>query len=668
MSELADVEGRRASVHALEKRDSVAPPELARFLGDDDWRVRKDAAGAAARYLEADDVLDMLAAAVLQGEDVGLRNAAIEAFSLAPVRARAGVARVLGAAMERAEPTARKFVCAALVGGGESGAAILLREALSPDAMTASAAVEALARIDGEVATGGLVHALAGDSQVVRLAALEGLSMRAARVPLDVVHRHLGDPLLRNRALELLGLTGDAGAIPLLTRWLEEPRARISAILGLHRLASERTLEGPVGAALVAASPAFVEPAIAMVDGPDPTRAEAAAHVLVLARAPSVLAPLARLAARIELGPPVLSALRGFGGAALGPLVDAIPRLEGGAAAWALEVASELADSAPPRAVAALRSAVRHALAGSDPQLLVAAAFACTAWAEDADAARLVALGAHPDPRVAQAAGDALESLARRAPDSVEIALENEPNEALLSWSRGASALPPKMALEKLKETLSGGDGAARRAAVEALVLCDGEEAAELAGMALADEDPRVRVTAVRTLAELRTEAARPRAKETLLLALRAPDAPVRAAAVRALGSLGVDLDDATVQRLAKDDGAEVVAAMVAGVRPGDPRTAVVLEEALGNADPEVQKEVLRAAIRVGDPRAEALLVARLSHAGWDVRREAALGLSAIDAVPSAASRVVMEARLLVETDDLVRLALEDALGRGAGG
>lgn len=661
-----DVEARRAALVALGARTAPDPGVLRAFLADDDWRVRKDAAAEAARHLGEPRVRALLCEAVLQGEDVGLRNAAIEALTLAPPPLHGTVATLLAEALARAAPTARKFVCAALVGGGTAGVPLLLEEAVSADAMTASAAVEALARIEGPAAEVGLARALGADSQVVRLAALEGLIARGARVPIDVVRPHLADPLLRNRALELAGLSEDDAAIPLCVRALAEPRTRTSATLGLSRLGRSPERSGAVGEALAGALDERTVAALCvLIDGADLERAEAAAHVLLSGRAPASLAPLCRLAARAELGGHVLSALSAFGAAALVPLVAAIPSLEGAAAAWALEVASELAEGAPPNAVSALREAVRRALGSNDPQLLVAAASACAAWAEDADAARLVVLGAHGDPRVAAAAGDALAALARRAPGSVEIALENEPGEALFSWSRGASALPPKMALEKLKETISGGDPAARRAAVEALVLVDGEDAADLAGIALADEDPRVRLSAVRTLSELRAEEARPLARASLLYALRAPDAPVRAAAVRALASLGEPLEADTVLRLARDEAPEVVAAIVARIGEGaGPGAAAVLDVAAASPDPEVQKEIVRAVLRAGDPRAQDWLVERLASPAWDVRREAALALVRLGP-PGPVVRAALEARLAVEPDDLVRAAMHRALGSG---
>lgn len=666
MTAESDVEQRRAALRALAASRQPDPIRLRAFLADDDWRVRKDAAAEAAQRLTDPRISALLSEAVLQGDDVGLRNAAIEAFSRAPVGSRAAVAALLEDALGRAMPTARKFVCAALVGGGALGARLLLGEAVSADAMTASAAVEALAQIEGPQAEEGLVRALSADSQVVRLAALEGLLARGARLPVDAVSPHVGDPLLRNRALELLGQSGDPAAAALCARALGDPRARVSAALGLSSLARDPDQASAVERALDNALDAPSTAALAaLVDGSDVGRAEAAAHVLVLARASSVLAPLARLAARTELGAHVLAALRAFGGAALRPLVEALDVLEGAAAGWALEVASELAVDAPPDAVRTLREAVRRALGASDPQILIAAAGACAIWAEDADAGRLVALGTHADARVAAAAGDALASLARRAPTSVKIALGNEPRQALLSWSRGASALPPKMALEKLKETLSGGDPAERRAAVEALVLVDGVEAAELAGMALADEDPWVRLSAVRTLSDLRAPSARPLARTSLLYALRAPDAPVRAAAVRALAQLDEPLDRETVSRLAHDESAEVLAATVARIRPGDGEHAtVVLDAAAASPDPEVQKEVVRAIVRAGDPRAERWLLERLTHAAWDVRREAALGLATLGP-PSPRVRATLASQLATEPHDLVLDALRRTLERG---
>ena len=69
---------RRAVVRAASDQGGPALAVLLmRALGDEDWRVRKEAAHAAVRRAEELAMMEPLVHAICQGENVGLRNAAL---------------------------------------------------------------------------------------------------------------------------------------------------------------------------------------------------------------------------------------------------------------------------------------------------------------------------------------------------------------------------------------------------------------------------------------------------------------------------------------------------------------------------------------------------------------------------------------------------------------
>lgn len=702
---LASAEVRRQAALALSERppaDAVA--QVLGALSDPDWRVRKEAAASAARLAarggDAEPTITRaLADALLQPDDVGLRNAAIEAFAQIGERG----APALVDALERAPATARKFVCAALGGAGAGGVPALAELSRDPDPNTATVALESLARTGGAAAEEALRAQLDARDWVVRLAALEGLAALGARVPVARLAPMIADPLVRRFALRLLGRSGDPAAVPVLLATLPGATgvAEIAEIaLALAALGEEVRGPGAHGAegqdgraaerhaaevALASGAPAIgaAERAAlrALVSDDDVIVGRAAASLVLWARDVDALGVVAALAARAELGKPALAALAAFGADAVRPLLSIAPGLDPPARAWALEAAAELATlgggsgRVDPELGREVHAALRAALESRDEVVAHAAARGLSFWAEPGDAAALVQLGATRSGAVARAAGTALEALAHSAPQSVEIALDSAPPDRADAWSGAVSALPEGVALEKLRAAIASGEPAARRSAVLALDRVDGAEAAEVASMALADEDVDVQVAAVTVLARLRDPAAQRAAASTLRVALRDERAAVRAAAVRALGTIGDPAARSDVLELLRDAGPGVaLAAMVAlralggAERASETDVEELLVDVLGHPDEEVVKEGLRTVAESTLARKEARLAIGLAHAAWDVRRLAA---SLIGAIGSAEARARLEERARVETDDLVRSAIADALAgaaRPAGG
>jgi len=106
-----DAEARRRAAHQLGRVDDPANgPLLVRALGDEDWRVRKEAARVAVEVAVPWGLLPDLVDAIVQGENVGLRNAALEALERLGPRA----ANALLVALPRVPDGARKFLVVAL--------------------------------------------------------------------------------------------------------------------------------------------------------------------------------------------------------------------------------------------------------------------------------------------------------------------------------------------------------------------------------------------------------------------------------------------------------------------------------------------------------------------------------------------------------------------------
>ncbi|MBX7193610.1 MAG: hypothetical protein K1X94_16255, partial [Sandaracinaceae bacterium] len=197
MSHTPDVEARRLEALAM-RGGAIDPARLSALLGDEDWRVRKQAAEVASEAIDREGVPELLVAGLLQPDDVGLRNASVEAFARAAASLAARIAAALREALARAPRTARKFVAAALVGAGEGAIEPLAALVRDDDVMTASCAVEALASVarrgvDSHAVAALLAEALTRTEPVLRLAALDGLIAIAADVEAAVLGPLLED-------------------------------------------------------------------------------------------------------------------------------------------------------------------------------------------------------------------------------------------------------------------------------------------------------------------------------------------------------------------------------------------------------------------------------------------------------------------------------------------
>ena len=657
-----DPEERRRATSALPSApDGERGALLIRALGDVDWRVRKEGARVAASVAEDWGLLPELVDGLCQGENVGLRNSALEVLERLGPRA----ANALLVALPRVPEPARKFVVAALGFAGGAGVEKLAELSRDAEPNTAQAAIEALARVGGDRAEEALRGHLEAEDPVQRLAALEGLERLQAQVSLDALAPLLGDRLVRRLALRILGYSEEPGAAATLLGALEDGgAASLEATVALGRLL---TRGGPAAREMAKLAEGLSEPVrkhlrTVAQSGRDEAR-RAATWVLLLARDEQSLGAAAELAADDRLPPVALDVIRRWGGSAIRPLVDASSELSPRGRAIALQMASDLAARAEPApdVLRSLRAALRALLSSDEATVVAAGAEALGRWAEPEDAKLLLrAARAFPE-QVARAAGRALERLASSAPDAVEAELSSVP----LDGQLGAALLPAVAALggqsatDLLQATLNADDPRARRAAVMALPRLGGERAVELAGFALADEDVDVQVAAVTVLAQL-SKSGGDLGVAPLRLALRASFEPVIAAAARALGQIRDRASIATMRELVSEGRPGVAVAAMEALRVmEDPALDDLLVEALGQEDEELVKEALRAIAQSEAPRREARIALALEHSAWDVRQLAASLLGQLGTDEARASLTKRRGR---EGDKGVRESIDSAL------
>jgi HEAT repeat protein len=678
-----DIDRRLISDDPEERR--IAVPEIAglpdsrwasclvRALGDSNWRVRKEAVTAARSFAASRDVLHALVKVLGPGDNVGLRNATVEAlasFGAAAVKA-------LALALPELDADGRKLAAEVLARAGDS-AAILLLEALfdDEDPNVRVAAIEAVAHVgavDVNRAAVLLERCLLTRDNLSVLTALDGLNRLGVAVGWPLLKPHLANSVLRDAVLVAAGLSGNAEAAPHLVRALSSSHGR-----------SFRTAVGAL-ATFVAADPASRKATRAAMSTLTETNrrrlvelalepsddVEARRCVLLVVgalgtteAADAVIEALAddRLAAEAE------QALDMLGPAAILALAR---RARSGAPderAACVEQLGRLADEGT-RSIAC--QAILDAAADGAPDVVRAA---LGALAEVGDEATLgfASRWLSPDatPAVRKAASDALASAAARHPGAAAaMAREVRPESAEAAMAATVIGVVSSPIFESMADDIaflaaaaSNPSAIVRRAAVEALSRFFGHGAVAAASFGLTDEAPEVQLAAIRALGRMRDTQGRPVGVGPLLEAVHTfADERLGVSAIEALGETG---DSSALEvLLAVTRGAaanRAVAAVEAIGRIEAVGRVDALILALSHAEPEVVKAALRVISKEErDPRAMAHVAASLDHETWDVRRLAA---ELLGRRYDSATRNLLRQRLILEREPLVRAEIQRSL------
>lgn len=663
----SDPEVRRVAVGSLAQLGTESIPLIIRALGDEDWRVRKEATQVVSELPPSKELATAIARAFLPNENVGLRNAAVEAMAVQGQWAIEAVEMIC----DRLDADGRKLAAEALGASRQPAAErILCSLALDGDQNVRVAAIEALGHVGAagtlEV-TSVLSTALGAAEPVERLSALQAINELGIALEWPVLHRLASDALLQRSVWNAAARMADADSGLLLARAITECResdfpwavqalaARINHDAGsvpllrgalrdfclerrtwLHQVLGSEMLEHRQAALLalsVLGGDDAVKVAFDVLD--DDSLAATAERALVLLRH-EALAFLREKAMR-----------------AVQPAEQAL----------AIEMMARLIERSPsPEALATICEALN-----SENPTVLRAAFeflehtsdeACLKRAFDRfDAAAAV---------VESFAVKALQSMVRRhaafATKLVSAAKLNGPDAlaAVVTMATliNCSVQDAKARREFLSSALAHESPQVRRIAIESLVSCGDSASTAMALFALTDEEPQVRRAAVRALGR----ASDAGAVERLIEIVRtSEDTDLVVSAVQALGESD-NAKSLQVLRPVARSGAPVVAvaAVEAIGRLSDVRRVDALIDSLSHSDAEVVKASLQMLASESDLRTNAHLGACLDHEAWDVRRLAADLLGRIDDDSVAA---LLRTKLALEPEPLVREAILRALG-----
>jgi HEAT repeat protein len=659
----ANPEVRRRAAQALAEHDAPGVGELVlRALSDEDWRVRKEAVGVAPLVPRRDEVLRALAGGLADRDDVGLRNAAVEALiAIGPDAIPIAID-----ALAKLDADGRKLAVEALGGIPDDRTAEALVGGLGDqDPNVRYAIVEALGAVAvtsdavRQRAWNALAELLDDDDTQMRIAALEALLRLEAPLGFRTLEPLLGDPILRRLAMKALGHSPEEEAALTLAHTLLDPDPvvaafALTALATWIRLASRRPLEFLRERLVKDGTSARALPKL---DKPE-LRADVLLVSAVVAGPDEVGAVLAALEDP-DLAPQLEDATTILARDATGELLAQLGSITSSRRAELLWLVAGSGAVLLPDAL----EIVRAQLHAESADVRSAALHILSMRGDARDLPRALTALDDADVRAAGAASSAVLAMTVRFPSVARGELERltgggQPSLAvsvlLLGLVRAGAQREGDV--ELLRRALNAGATKTRRAAVEALAELGGENAKALAVSALADEEREVRLAAVRTLGVLAHESA----LEELIDQVK--DLETIAAACRALGTANPDRCLAVAQRLVRSSDAAIACAAVEAAGPlHGARREDVLLAAMEHRDAEVVKLALSEVHRSQSARSLARLGLCLDHESWEVRRLAAELLGEQRDAPAQA---LLRGRLERETDPGVRESIVSALGR----
>ncbi len=672
-------EARRVAVQQITKvRGRDGPELLLRALGDDDWRVRKEATLVASNLERREEVIAALVAALEDTFNIGLRNAAVEALIAVGPDA-------VGATIEtfaRIDADARKLAVEVLGGSADARGTVALASALTDDdGNVRAAAAEALgnAALAGEesreTATAALVAALTTSDVFLKIAALESLARLEARLPWAIFEPCAADPLLRRYAIAAAAGSREPDAVRALARATGDPSPTIvrEALVALGDLVGECGEGDPL---LVCARETLEVTANGRVnarraarDGEDTRARSGALLVLGLLRDSEDVAALVDALGDDDVAERAEMALRLFGPSAVTPLLSVARDSKAPVRAAALTLVASLEGAG----IAEVRLALREALRASSVDVISCGVEALGQLGDAADLRRVAPLIWHSDERVAATATNAVAELGARHVTAARALLrEVRPGQdpiVLGCILLGAIASTQPLRDEDvrlLERALGHDDPEVRRAAIDALAQAGSAAAADAVTFALADEEHEVKLSAVRALGRLG------RGEALVGVVSDTRDPALAAAALRALGEADPERALQAARPLVAHTDAAIACAAVAAIGHIDSsftsgrapaQVAAAREDALFAALDHPEAEVVKLALSVlGEQpgvRALARLGLCLDHASWEIRRVAA---ELLGHTKTPAAQGLLRARYERERDPTVREAIAAAV------
>lgn len=627
-------------------------------LGDDSWRVRKEAVEVLVAARPGRGEIDGLIELLRHEDNAGLRNATAEVL----VRLGKRAVPALLDHLQDCDQDLRKLVVDTLAAIGERSAVPALLQTLDdPDVNVAAAAAEALGAIGDRTAVPALLQALDRQQHdFFRFNALSALGRIAAPGPLPPVVAQLArHDMLRLAAYECLGKIGaDTAAADLLLEGLQSglPSLRFVALRSLAAVLQH--LEPLFRQAVIDQLKGLLEQGLletltqAIASG-KPDLAEAVMALLEALTDPRCLPLLMQVIVDERLSLRAMEALQSIGTAAIAPSIARYAMADETERAAICSLLGRLGQLQPD-----VEQTIGQALSDEAPLVRRAAAAAAGLLPSAALLSAVTGLLEDDEPAVRDAA---LQTLRARGGSHSELVREiagQMISSGLPEHRRAAVLLCAASGdCEQLTLLMKDEHAAVRESAVRAVGRLALATSCPSLVMALVDEAEEVRIAAAESLSGCcdKSDGVAP-----LRLALQDPSSWVQSAALRSLVALtGQEALPDALELWQRGDEVAQLACLEAFDLLAAPEGFVLISQALGQRDGEVLKEVIEVLARHKPDLLLPWLHHILSHTDWDVRMSA---VRACASLPPGERHELLRMTLDREDHDLVRQTLRQLL------
>lgn len=590
-------ETRREALQGLKGRPIRETRDLLfSTMGDESWRVRKEAVNVFVAAEPDEDSIDALLELLRNQDNAGLRNSAAEAAVRIGYRAATSLIRL---SCDEDEDV-RKYVIDVMgVIGSTEFVPALLSSLNDQDVNVAAAAAEHLGDIGDSSAVPDLISAIiANDSVLFRFSALAALGKLTSHepVPAEII-KLVDQDILCKGVYDCLGSIGDESTQPILLQGIlsRQKSSRSAAIKSLYRIYQrsnaverarlEESLRHMSGTDMVTAlMDAF--------DANEPVLAEAITVFLGIIGDLRSAATLLSAFASERLSIIALSSLKRFGISGMHALITLYPDVAESARAAICKVLGELSY----RAGSAL---ISEALHDPSPQVRLAAVTAAGKLGLTGCIRDIVQLLDDGDFEIRNGVIVCLQMLAlidRNVIQEVAYQLEGS---ARPEQRRDAAILHATLGDgERLALMVKDENADVRQAAVASIGKLHLSMARSTLLIALVDESPDVRIAAAVALAEIGgTEVLAP-----LTHALNDNDNWVQCAALRSIAKIAPDKTLAAVQHVFQQaDGLLMLTCLELLKTLGTPEALLLVKDALQHPDDEVTRLAISVLMRAGE-------------------------------------------------------------------
>jgi HEAT repeat protein len=628
---------------------------LFQALGDESWRVRKEAVELLSGFSFSQGMIEELIALLRSSDNAGLRNAAVEIL----VRLGAEAVPALNSYVTDPDHDVRKFIIDIMGSIGDASfVPVLIRALNDPDSNVCTAAVENLGKIGDQRSVGPLLKTLEKPDVWLQYAVLEALCRIGGPVPVSAIAPLAGHDLLKKAVYDCLGSIGGEEGVPILLEGLgnKSKNARQAAAYALEKV--RERLPAGVAAEIVDSGlkglkgTPVVGRLLESMSCPDVTVRRAVIKILGIIGDERGAGTLLRGCGDDRLRSCCLQAFKVIGGIIAPFLESEYASADEGERCVITYLCGEmgLKDCAP---------LLERGFSDPSPSVRKEAVMACGKLGLAGLMPEIAALLNDFDPEVREGAIVALARMAEPAREGVariaeSLASDDDPEKRRDS----AHLFGALQDMERLSLLMKDEDVTVRKTAVSALADLKNRASAGHLLMALVDEDPEVRIAAASALGDTAGE----NAVDSLLLLLKDEDQWVQCAALKSLGRLkGEKAAQAVESMFASATGAVLIAAIEALGAIGSDRAHGMLEKALKSDDEEVVKTAMVLLARSGNTWVRKYRDELMGHAHWDVRNCFARHMSDLlggKAVP------YLKKALVTENDALVREQIKELVER----